>query len=98
MEEAEKRYRERFGKEMSEAHKLILSIFIEQSLNKSSPYTAIKPGEETLPQVIKTMILSRYRKDLDTEEVIEILKELEIAKIVYIDCKRFKARLDRSLL
>jgi len=98
MEEAEKRYRERFGKEMSEIHRLVLSIFIDQALNKSSPYIAIKPGEETLPQVLRTVIMQKYRRDIDAEEIIEALKELELAKIVYIDRKRFKARLDRSLL
>ncbi|MCC6024594.1 MAG: hypothetical protein LM600_07835 [Thaumarchaeota archaeon] len=98
MEEAEKRYRERFGGEMGEVHRLILSIFIDQALNKSSPYIAIKPGEETLPQVLRTMIMQRFRKDIDADEVVEVLKELELAKIVYIDRKRFKARLDRSLL
>jgi DNA-binding HxlR family transcriptional regulator len=98
IEEAEKRYRERFGREMSEAHKLVLSIFIGQALNKSSPYISIKPGEETLPQVLRTVIMQRFRKDIDVEEVVDVLKELELAKIVYIDRKRFKARLDRSLL
>jgi len=98
VEEAEKRYRERFGREMSEAHRLILSIFIDQALNKSSPYIAIKPGEETLPQVLRTMIMQRFKRDIDAEEVVEALKELELAKIVYIDRKRFKARLDKSLL
>ena len=98
LEEAEKRYRERFGKEMSEAHRLILSIFIDQALNKSSPYIAIKPGEETLPEVLRTMIVQKYRRDLDVEEIVEALKELELAKIIYIDRKRFKARLDKSLL
>jgi len=97
MEEAEKRYRERFGKEMSEIHRLVFSIFIDQALNKSSPYIAIKPGEETLPQVLRTMILQKYRRDIDAEEIVEALKELELAKIVYIDRKRFKARLDKSL-
>jgi predicted transcriptional regulator len=97
MDEAEKRYRERFGKEMSEIHRLVLSIFIDQVLNKSSPYIAIKPGEETLPQVLRTMILQKYRRDINAEEIIEALKELELAKIVYIDRKRFKARLDKSL-
>jgi DNA-binding PadR family transcriptional regulator len=98
IEEAEKRYRERFGKEMGEAHRLVLSIFIGQVLNKSSPYIAIKPGEEALPQVLRTMIMQRFGKDFDAEEIIEALRELELAKIVYIDRKRFKARLDRSLL
>jgi DNA-binding MarR family transcriptional regulator len=98
MEEAEKRYRERFGREMSEIHRLVLSIFIDQALNKSSPYIAIKPGEETLPQVLRTMIMQRFRKDIDADEVVEALKELELAKIVYIDRKRFKARLDKSLV
>jgi sugar-specific transcriptional regulator TrmB len=98
MEEAEKRYRERFGKEMSEIHRLALSIFIDQALNKSSPYIAIKPGEETLPQVLRTMILQRFRKDIDVDEIVEALKELELAKIIYIDRKRFKARLDKSLV
>ena len=98
IEEAEKRYRERFGKEMGEAHRLVLSIFIDQALNKSSPYIAIKPGEETLPQVLRTMIMQRFRKDIDADEVVEALKELELAKIVYIDRKRFKARLDKSLV
>ena len=98
MEEAEKRYRERFGKEMSEIHRLVLSIFIDQALNKSSPYIAIKPGEETLPQVLKIMIMQRFRKDIDVDEIVEALKDLELAKIIYIDRKRFKARLDRSLL
>jgi len=98
LEEAEKRYRERFGKEMSEAHRLILSIFIDQALNKSSPYIAIKPGEETLPEVLRTMIVQKYRRDLDVEEIVEALKELELAKIIYIDRKRFKARLDKSLV
>jgi DNA-binding PadR family transcriptional regulator len=98
IEEAEKRYRERFGREMSEAHKLVLSIFIDQALNKSSPYIAIKPGEETLPQVLRTMIMQRFKKYIDAEEIVEALKELELAKIVYIDRKRFKARLDKSLV
>jgi hypothetical protein len=98
VEEAEKRYRERFGREMGEVHRLILSIFIDQALNKSSPYIAIKPGEETLPQVLRTMIMQRFRKDIDVDEIVEALKELELAKIVYIDRKRFKARLDKSLL
>jgi hypothetical protein len=98
LEEAEKRYRERFGKEMGEAHRLILSIFIDQALNKSSPYIAIKPGEETLPQVLRIMIMQRFRKDIDADEIVEVLKELELAKIVYIDRKRFKARLDKSLV
>jgi len=98
IEEAEKRYRERFGKEMSEIHRLVLSIFIDQALNKSSPYIAIKPGEETLPQVLRTMIMQRFRKDIDVDEIVEALKELELAKIVYIDRKRFKARLDKSLV
>jgi sugar-specific transcriptional regulator TrmB len=98
LEEAEKRYRERFGREMGEAHRLILSIFIEQTLNRSSPYISIKPGEETLPGVLRTMIMQRFRKDIDVDEIVEALKELELAKIVYIDRKRFKARLDRSLL
>jgi sugar-specific transcriptional regulator TrmB len=98
LEEAEKRYRERFGKEMGEAHRLILSIFIDQTLNRSSPYISIKPGEETLPGVLRTMILSRYRRDIDIDEIVEALKELELAKIVYIDRRRFKARLDRSLV
>ena len=98
IEEAEKRYRERFGREMGEAHRLILSIFIDQALNKSSPYIAIKPGEETLPQVLRTMIMQRFRKDIDADEIVEALKELELAKIVYIDRKRFKARLDKSLV
>ena len=98
MEEAEKRYRERFGREMGEAHKLILSIFIDQTLNRSSPYISIKPGEETLPGVLRTMILQKYRRGIDAEEIIEALKELELAKIVYIDRRLFKARLDRSLV
>jgi hypothetical protein len=98
VEEAEKRYRERFGKEMGEAHRLILSIFIDQTLNRSSPYISIKPGEETLPGVLRTMILSRYRRDIDIDEIVEALKELELAKIIFIDRKRFKARLDKSLL
>jgi len=98
VEEAEKRYRERFGREMGEVHRLILSIFIDQALNKSSPYIAIKPGEETLPQVLRTIIMQRFRKDIDADEVVEALKELELAKIVYIDRKRFKARLDKSLV
>jgi predicted transcriptional regulator len=98
VEEAEKRYRERFGREMGEAHRLILSIFIDQALNKSSPYIAIKPGEETLPQVLRTMIMQRFRKDIDADEIVEALKELELAKIVYIDRRLFKARLDRSLV
>jgi len=100
MEEAEKRYRERFGREMGEAHRLILSIFIEQTLNRSSPYISIKPGEETLPGVLRTMIMQRFRRniDVDEDEIIEALEELELAKIIYIDRKRFKARLDRSLL
>jgi sugar-specific transcriptional regulator TrmB len=98
IEEAEKRYEERFGKHMPEHYKLILGVFIEYALSKSSPYIAVKPGEETLPQAIKTIILQRYGRNLDAEEIIEALKELEIAKIVYIDRKRFKARLDRSLL
>jgi len=98
MEEAEKRYRERFGREMGEAHRLILSIFIEQTLNRSSPYISIKPGEETLPGVLRTMILQKYRRGIDAEEIIEALKELELAKIVYIDRRLFKARLDRSLV
>ena len=98
VEEAEKRYRERFGREMGEVHRLILSIFIDQALNKSSPYIAIKPGEETLPQVLRIMIMQRFRKDIDVDEVVEALKELELAKIVYIDRKRFKARLDKSLV
>jgi len=97
LEEAEKRYRERFGREMGEAHRLILSIFIEQTLNRSSPYISIKPGEETLPGVLRTMILQKYRRGIDAEEIIEALKELELAKIVYIDRRLFKARLDRSL-
>jgi len=83
---------------MGEAHRLVLSIFIDQALNKSSPYIAIKPGEETLPQVLRTVIMQKYRRDIDAEEIIEALKELELAKIVYIDRKRFKARLDRYLL
>ena len=98
IEEAEKRYEERFGKHMPEHYKLILGVFIEYALSKSSPYIAVKPGEETLPQVIKTIILQRYGRNLDAEEIIEALKELEIAKIVYIDRKRFKARLDKSLV
>jgi uncharacterized protein (DUF433 family) len=98
LEEAEKRYRERFGREMGEAHRLILSIFIEQTLNRSSPYISIKPGEETLPGVLRTMILQKYRRGIDAEEIIEALKELELAKIVYIDRRLFKARLDRSLV
>ena len=98
IEKAEKRYEERFGKCMPEHYKLILSVFIEYALSKSSPYIAVKPGEETLPQVIKTIILQRYGRNLDAEEIIEALKELEIAKIVYIDRKRFKARLDKSLV
>lgn len=98
IEEAEKRYRERFGREMGEAHRLILSIFIDQTLNRSSPYISIKPGEETLPGVLRTMIMQRFRKDIDVDEVVEALKELELAKIIFIDRKRFKARLDRSLL
>jgi sugar-specific transcriptional regulator TrmB len=98
IEEAEKRYEERFGKRMPEHYKLILGVFIEYALSKSSPYIAVKPGEETLPQVIKTIILQRYGRNLDAEEIIEALKELEIAKIVYIDRKRFKARLDKSLV
>jgi sugar-specific transcriptional regulator TrmB len=98
IEEAEKRYEERFGKHMPEHYKLILCVFIEYALSKSSPYIAVKPGEETLPQVIKTIILQRYGRNLDAEEIIEALKELEIAKIVYIDRKRFKARLDKSLV
>ena len=98
LEEAEKRFRERFGREMGEAHKLILSIFIDQTLNRSSPYISIKPGEETLPGVLRTMIVQRFRKDVDVDEIVEALKELELAKIVYIDRKRFKARLDKSLL
>jgi len=98
MEEAEKRYRERFGREMGETHRLILSIFIDQALNRSSPYISIKPGEETLPKVLSTMILQKYGRYLDAEEIIEALKELELAKIVYIDRKRFKARLDKSLV
>jgi hypothetical protein len=98
LEEAEKRYRERFGKEMGEAHKLILSIFIDQTLDRSSPYISIKPGEETLPGVLRTMIIQRYRRDIDVDEIVEALKELELAKIVYIDRKRFKARLDKSLV
>jgi hypothetical protein len=97
IEEAEKRYRERFGR-MGEAHKLILSIFIDQTLNRSSPYISIKPGEETLPGVLRTMIIQRFRKDIDVDEIVEALKELELAKIIYIDRKRFKARLDRSLV
>jgi DNA-binding PadR family transcriptional regulator len=97
LEEAEKRFRERFGREMGEAHKLILSIFIDQTLNRSSPYISIKPGEETLPGVLRTMIVQRFRKDIDVDEIVEALKELELAKIVYIDRKRFKARLDKSL-
>jgi DNA-binding PadR family transcriptional regulator len=98
LEEAEKRYRERFGREMGEAHRLILSIFIDQALNRSSPYISIKPGEETLPGVLRTMVMQRFRRDIDAEEIIEALKELELAKIIFIDRKRFKARLDRSLL
>jgi DNA-binding PadR family transcriptional regulator len=98
LEEAEKRYRERFGREMGEAHKLILSIFIDQTLNRSSPYISIKPGEETLPGVLRTMIMQRFRKDIDVDEIVEVLKELELAKIIFIDRKRFKARLDKSLL
>jgi uncharacterized protein (DUF433 family) len=98
LEEAEKRYRERFGREMGEAHRLILSIFIEQTLNRSSPYISIKPGEETLPGVLRTMILQKYRRGIDAEEIIEALKELELAKIVYIDRRLFKARLDKSLV
>jgi DNA-binding PadR family transcriptional regulator len=98
LEEAEKRFRERFGREMGEAHKLILSIFIDQTLNRSSPYISIKPGEETLPGVLRTMIVQRFRKDIDVDEIVEALKELELAKIVYIDRKRFKARLDKSLV
>jgi hypothetical protein len=98
VEEAEKRYRERFGREMGETHRLVLSIFIDQALNKSSPYIAIKPGEETLPQVLRTVIMQRFGKDIDADEVVEALKELELAKIVYIDRKRFKARLDKSLV
>ena len=98
LEEAEKRYRERFGREMSETHRLVLTVFIEHALSKSSPYIAIKPGEETLPQVIKTAILQKLGRDLNTEDIVEALRELEIAKVIYIDRKRFKARLDRSLL
>jgi hypothetical protein len=98
VEEAEKRYRERFGREMGEIHRLVLSIFIDQALNKSSPYIAIKPGEETLPQVLRTVIMQRFGKDIDADEVVEALKELELAKIIFIDRRRFKARLDRSLL
>jgi DNA-binding PadR family transcriptional regulator len=98
LEEAEKRYRESFGREMGEAHKLILSIFIDQTLNRSSPYISIKPGEETLPGVLRTMIVQRFRKDIDVDEIVEALKELELAKIVYIDRRLFKARLDRSLV
>jgi predicted transcriptional regulator len=98
LEEAEKRYEERFGKHMPEHYKLVLGVFIEYALSKSSPYIAVKPGEETLPQVIKTIILQRYGRNLDAEEIIEALKELELAKIIYIDHRRFKARLDKSLV
>jgi len=98
MDKAEKAYKERFGKEMSDVHRLVLRIFIDQALTKSSPYIVIKPGDETLPQVIKTVILSRYGKDIDVEEITESLKELEMAKLIFIDRRHFKARLDRSLL
>jgi hypothetical protein len=42
--------------------------------------------------------MQRFGKDVDVDEIVEALKELEIAKIVFIDRRRFKARLDRSLL
>jgi hypothetical protein len=42
--------------------------------------------------------MQRFRKDIDVDEIVEVLKELELAKIIFIDRKRFKARLDRSLL
>jgi Sugar-specific transcriptional regulator TrmB. len=98
IEKAAQRYRERFGREMPPEYIAILSIFIEQALSKSSPYIAIRPGEETMPQVLRTMILSRHGKDLDIEEIIEALKELEMAKLIFIDRRHYKARLDRSLL
>ncbi|MEM1731120.1 MAG: hypothetical protein QXY26_08355 [Ignisphaera sp.] len=97
LEEARKRFKERHGVEMDEDHELVLQIFIDQALNRSSPYIQIDPGRgETLPRVIAKS-LRRYGKYLDEEKIIEILKNLELANIVYIDRRHYKARLDKSI-
>jgi len=97
IERAMQKFRERHGVEMDEDHILVLEIFIDHLLNNSSPYIRVDPGKETLPKVIIRIIKEKHGKIIDEEKVIEILRELELAKIIYIDRRYYKARLDKSM-
>lgn len=97
LEEARRRFKERYGVEMDEDHALVLEIFVDHAL-RSSPYIRIDPGKETLPKVLARIIKERYGKDIDEEKLVEILRGLELAKIIYIDRRYYKARLDKSLM
>ncbi|MEM0310630.1 MAG: hypothetical protein QXG81_07740 [Ignisphaera sp.] len=51
-----------------------------------------------MPKVLARIIKERYGKDIDEEKLVEILRGLELAKIIYIDRRYYKARLDKSLM
>lgn len=95
---AKEMYRERFGREMDRDHLYILQIFIDQALERSSPYIQIDAGRETLPGTVKTILERRYGYTVDEDRIRDILREMVAAGIIYIDRQHYKARLDRSLL